>query len=115
MNDSGTIFHFLKYGLGDIWNNVTINGVLDNDLLERKMFEEHAVKVKRYGLEAVIKKDYTELSCHNTYHPQDFGTGSVYKKTNYGFAVKACGRGIGSESKEWYERMIFDIIFDGDY
>ena len=112
-NENGSILNILKYGLRHIWDSITVEGVLQNDLLEQKMFEEHNLKVKRSGLASVLKSDYRDNSCHATILPLKPGTGPVYRRTNsFPPIVKACGEGMESFR---YNDMIFDIIFDGDY
>lgn len=112
-NENEHILHTLKYGLRHIWDSITVEGVLQNDLLEQKMFEEHNLKVKRSGLASVLKSDYRDNSCHAIILPLKPGTGPVYRRTNsFPPIVKACGEGMESFR---YNDMIFDIIFDGDY
>lgn len=117
---------FLR-GLQEQWNNVTVNGTLDNALLEQVMFAEHSNKVARLGLDEVISNDFTAVgSCHpNVFNPKSTGTTLFYAfyPKSRGSApvyvrdelsrryIKACGKGIGPQSgHELYEMRIVKPI-----
>lgn len=88
-------------GLREQWKNVTVNGTLDNQLLERVMFTEHSDKVKEMGIDQVIANDFTgDGPCHpEVFYPKNPGTAPVYVKDQFTRRyIKACGEGKGSRS-----------------
>ena len=101
-------------GLQKQWNHVTVNGELDNQLLERVMFAEHAEKVKKSGLEQVIANDFTDDGpCHpEVFYPNNPGTAPVYVKDEFSRRyIKACGEGKGPRSgHELYEMELVKSV-----
>lgn len=98
LNDS---FHyplfFFERGLSNLWEKITINGKLDNALLESIMFEQHKEKVKNLGINTVIEMDYEDDGpCHpEVYFPREVGIGPVYVKQGIRKFIKSCGEGKG--------------------
>lgn len=94
-------------GLQEQWNNVTVNGELDNQLLEQVMFTSHTIKVREMGIEQVIANDFTaDGPCHpEVFYPKNPGTAPVYVKDKFSRRyLKACGEGKGPRSgHELYE------------
>lgn len=101
-------------GLEEQWNNVTVNGTLDNHLLEQVMFADHSNKVSKIGIEEVISNDFTADSpCHpEVFYPKNPGTAPVYVKDKYSRRyIKTCGEGKGPRSgHEIYEMQIVKHI-----
>ena len=97
-------------GLQKQWDNVTVNGTLDNQLLEQIMFSEHAKRVKDMGIDQVIAYDFTvDSACHpEVFLPKNPGTAPVYVKDDFSRRyIKACGEGKGPRSgHEIYEMQL---------
>ena len=97
-------------GLQKQWDNVTVNGTLDNQLLEQIMFSEHAKRVKDMGIDQVIASDFTvDSACHpEVFLPKNPGTAPVYVKDDFSRRyIKACGEGKGPRSgHEIYEMQL---------
>ncbi len=94
-------------GLHNQWANVTVNGVLDNELLEKVMFADHTTKVSTLGIDQVIADDYEgQGPCHpEVFFPKQVGTAPVYvyDKDSRKYS-KACGEGKGPRRGfGWYE------------
>ena len=119
MNDS---FHyplyFVRRGLTVLWNELTTNGVLDNNKLEQVMFTEHEKRVNELGLRRVIEEDYQQDGpCHPAvYFPNKIGTAPVYVVDRHNrehctgneLFVKSCGEGKGPNA--FPNRYEFAII-----
>ena len=119
MNDS---FHyplyFVRRGLTVLWNELTTNGVLDNNKLEQVMFTEHEKRVNELGLRRVIEEDYQQDGpCHpEVYFPNKIGTAPVYVVDRHNrehctgneLFVKSCGEGKGPNA--FPNRYEFAII-----
>lgn len=88
--------YFLKQGLLNSWNEIAINGKLDNFLMEKVIFQDHESKVKKLGLGKVIEIDYKQGGCHsNVYSPKKVGTAPIYVKMENDEYAKSCGQGKG--------------------
>ena len=96
--------YFFSRGLGDNWDKLTTNGILDNQKLNDLMFDRHQRRIKKYGLDAVIRHDFRQDACHTeVFAPYMIGTAPVYVKTPRGF-IKSCGEGKGPHSiPDYYE------------
>lgn len=103
------INRFLR-GLQKQWDNVTVNGTLDNQLLEQIMFTEHSKRVKVMGIDQVIASDFTaDGACHpEVFNPNNPGTAPVYVKDAISRRyIKACREGKGPRSgHELYEMQL---------
>lgn len=101
-------------GLREQWNNVTVNGILDNNLLEQVMFTEHSNKVSKFGIDGVISNDFiSDGPCHpEVFFPKEPGTAPVYVKDYFSRRyIKACGEGKGPRSgHELYEMRVVTPI-----
>ena len=101
-------------GLREQWNNITVNGELDNKLLEQVMFTNHTNKVKKMGIEQVIANDFTaDDPCHpEVFYPNNPGTAPVYVKDKFSRRyIKACGEGKGTRSgHELYEMELVKSV-----
>lgn len=108
--------YFFKRGLENIWNEISKDGVLDNDLLDKIMFEQHEEKVNQFGLNQVIKMDFQDDGpCHpEVYFPNKLGTAPVYVQNNHcgkSSYIKSCGEGKGPNSDPYYyEKRLFEIV-----
>jgi len=101
---------FFERGLSNLWDKITTNGRLDNELLEDIMFEQHKEKVKNLGINTVIEMDYEDDGpCHpEVYFPREVGTGPVYVKQGHRKFVKSCGEGKGpNRTPDYYEEYLF--------
>ena len=88
------------------WREFTKNGVMDNQLFFDFMVGRHNRGIKKYGLDAVIKRNYEQDSpCHpEVYRPYRGGAGPVYVQTDFHNSnmevvkrrfIKSCGEGRG--------------------
>lgn len=106
--------NWFLHGLREQWNNVTVNGELDNQLLEQVMFTDHTNKVKDKGIEEVISNDFTaDGPCHpEAFYPNNPGTAPVYVKDDFSRRyLKACGEGKGPRSgHELYEMQLVENV-----
>ena len=103
--------NFFVSGLREQWNNITIDGVLDNKLLEKVMFTNHSQKVEELGIDAVIASDFSDDGpCHpEVFFPKEHGTAPVYVKDDISSRrfIKACGEGKGPRrGYELYEMQL---------
>ena len=111
-------------GLQKQWDNVTINGTLDNKLLEQIMFTEHAKRVIDMGIDQVIASDFIDDGpCHpEVFYPKNPGTAPVYVKDDFSRRyIIACGEGKGPRSgHELYEmqlvkNILMREVYNGKY
>ncbi len=117
--------NFFVSGLRKQWDNITIDGVLDNKLLEEVMFTNHSKKVEELGIDAVIASDFSDDGpCHpEVFFPKERGTAPVYVKDERSFRryIKACGEGKGPRrGYEFYEtQLVMHILMrevdEGNY
>ena len=103
-------------GLHHLWKEITTDGVLDNELMEKRMFTEHQGKLAARGIDEVIKEDYEAQGvCHpEVFYPIVPGTGPVYVKgkTSRKY-LKACGEGKGPRSgHEIYDMEVVSGILN---
>lgn len=106
-------FYFFKSGLQNLWDVMTINSVLDNDLLEDAMHNDHIFKVNTFGLERVLEMNYRDDGpCHpEVFFPNEVGTGPVYVEMTDGVYMKSCGEGKGPRrTPNYYEGLLLDIV-----
>ena len=122
---------FFQRGLEKFWNEITIDGVMDNNLLDKLMFEQHDEKVKKYGLNKVIEMDFQDDGpCHpEVFFPKKIGTAAVYvgdscsattigsctanPTTIYQNYIKSCGEGKGPRREPYYyEEELLRIVED---
>ena len=102
--------------LRELWEKITKEGKLDNDLLEKAMFGQHNKSVKELGLHKVIKRDYEAHSCYTSvYYPRTLDAmGPIYIKESNGTFSKSCGYGSGplsaSEDINDYACYLLSII-----
>ena len=103
--------NFFVSGLREQWDNITIDGVLDNKRLEEVMFANHSRKVEELGIDAVIASDFSDDGpCHpEVFFPKERGTAPVYvkDKTSARRFTKSCGEGKGPRrGNELYEMTL---------
>lgn len=93
----GYPLRFFIMGLEEHWWKMSLDGVLDSDMMMEVMFNKHERDIRRYGLEKVIRKDYiSDGPCHpEVYFPKEVGTGPVYVKIASRRYVRSCGEGKG--------------------
>lgn len=119
MNDSYRYpMCFVSQGVKQLWDKITIGGVLDNNLLKKYMFTEHEQRVKDMGLSEVVKSDFkNDGPCHpEVFSPKETGTAPVYVVdpfntehcTGEPLYVKSCGEGKGPNA--WPHRYEFVIV-----
>ncbi|MBO5957752.1 MAG: DUF1810 domain-containing protein [Bacteroidales bacterium] len=85
-NDSDYYFSFSQsamYSVREIlytdWENITRDGLLDNDLLEQVAFGRFDSMVKEYGLKETIRIAYDDVGCHPEIQaPKDREDGVVW-------------------------------------
>ncbi len=106
--------YFFEHGLNSLWRELTINGILSNDLLEKIMFTNHLEKINLYGLNKVIQMDYrNDGFCHlDIYFPRKSGIGPIYVKQENGLFVKSCGN--GKSPIDYYEQNLLELLNDSD-
>lgn len=113
-NNGNYLFNGFIRGLRDQWDHVTVNGTLDNQLLEQVMFKEHSDRVKAMGIDQVIANDFTDDGpCHpEVFFPKNPGTAPVYVKDAYSRRyIKACGERKGPRSgHERYEMQLVSNV-----
>lgn len=83
--------------LKDFWSDIAPLGVLDPNLLNEYMFDQHERGLKKYGLEAVLRHDYRQdAPCHpEVYYPLRTGSGPVYVEREDRQFIRSCGEGKG--------------------
>ena len=100
-------FDFAKYPLyffsgyvRDLWFKFAPDGTLNNHLFYDFMIGRHQRGIEKYGLKAVIKRNYKDDGpCHpEVFFPYRGGAGPIYiAKPNRKF-IKSCGEGKGPNS-----------------
>lgn len=110
--------HFFLVGLKSMWNEMTTDGVLNNDLLEDIIFTNHEKRLQTYELRCLIGMDFEDDGpCHpEVYFPKQLGTAPIYVEypfisegcSSTPILVKSCGEGKGpNRSPELYE---FEVV-----
>ncbi len=99
-------FYLVNY-MKRFWKEFAPNGVLDNKLFRDFMIERHQRGIKKFGLEAVIERNYVpDGICHpEVYISNRGGAGPVYirDKENRKW-IKSCGEGKGfNRNAEFFE------------
>ena len=96
---SGYPWHFFRYAITEKWSSFAPDGFLNQDLIEKYMFENHEISLRTIGLEATIKKDFKQDGCwSDVYFPKQTGTAPVYIEKKDGIKrrfIKSCGEGKG--------------------
>jgi len=109
-------YFFFEQGIIHQWKRITDKeGHLDNDKLNRVMFENHEKRVAKMGLHEVLRNDYAPDSpCHpEVFFPNKAGTGPVYVEIKQDIFVKSCGEGKGpNRNSEMYEMQFLTPILD---
>lgn len=107
ISSSYVSFFFRSY-VTRFWDEITRNGKLDNQALYDFMIGRHERGLKKYGLEAVLKRNYRDDGpCHpEVYFPYRGGAGPVYVETpvytdgtlsnSDRRFIKSCGEGKGA-------------------
>ncbi|MDH6392201.1 hypothetical protein M2480_003210 [Parabacteroides sp. PFB2-12] len=118
--------YFLKHYLTKFWDELTINGTLDNEIFYDFMIGRHSRGIKKYGLEAVIKRNFQPNSCHKeAYAPYRGGAAPVYVKSPFFTSVnlstsnrrfiKSCGEGVGPNSvRDYFEFSLIQRLLEFD-
>ena len=97
-------FYFFEGGIEHLWDSIIDNdGYLDNDKLQKVMFDNHEQSVHTDGLPEVIRNDYDDDGpCHpEVFFPKENGTGPIYVQFGETTFVKSCGEGKGP--RQWPE------------
>ena len=101
-------------GLCEQWENVTVNGTLDNQLLEQVMFTEHSDRLKNLGIDQVIAVDFTDDGpCYpEVFYPKNPGTAPIYVKNDFSRRyIKACGEcGEGKGPRSGHELYEMGLV-----
>ncbi len=109
-------YFFFEQGIIYQWKQITDKeGRLDNDKLNRVMFENHEKRIAELGLPEVIRRDYApDSSCHpEVFFPNKAGTGPVYVEIKQDVFVKSCGEGKGpNRNPEMYEMQFLTPILE---
>lgn len=99
--------YFFRHYVREFWQEFAPNGALDNRLFYDFMIGRHSRGIEKYGLEAVIRRNYKKDSpCHpEVLFPYRGGAGPVYveRDNNTGASeakhhrrfIKSCGEGKG--------------------
>ena len=95
----GHPWNFFTRAITNKWNFFAPNGVLNPELINKYMFENHEISLRTIGLEATIQKDFRQAGCWaDVYFPKEFGTAPIYFERKVGNRrrfIKSCGEGIG--------------------
>ncbi len=109
------MFFFTQF-FHDNWSKIAPHGTLDPRLLNEYMFNRHARGIRKYGLEAVIRHDYSpDGPCHpEVFFPRNIGTGPVYVQHGPRQFSRSCGEGKGPNSVPDYleNRIALELIKD---
>jgi hypothetical protein len=101
---------FFGQALSDNWDEITTNGVLDEDKFRELFFNKHERGIRKYGLEAVIKHDYVQINfCHpNTFIHKKYGTAPNYHLQSNGKYSRMCGPYDSDFIAE--KRLAYDLL-----
>ncbi len=97
-------FYFFEGGIEHLWDSIIDNdGYLDNDKLQKVMFDNHEQSVHTDGLPEVIRNDYDDDGpcLPEVFFPKENGTGPIYVQFGETTFVKSCGEGKGP--RQWPE------------
>lgn len=103
------LYYFSRF-LEKNWSKVAPKGILEAELLNEFMFNRHERRVKEFGLQAVIERDYGLYACWSSYIPEELGTGPVYLQKENGYA-RSCGEGAGQNNIPNYLEYIIAMGF----
>lgn len=114
------IWYFLSNYITKFWNEIAPNGILDNALLHDFMLDRHERGVKKYGLSAVIGRNYQQDACHSeVLVPYRGGAAPIYVEDNSIVGErrfnKSCGQGMGSNrSSDLFEFELISPLLEED-
>ena len=115
------IWYYLSRYIGHFWKEIAPQGILNNKLLQDFMYGRHDRGIKKYGLPAVIKRNYKEDSaCHpEVLFPYKGGAAPIYVKhkdtSGYRKYTKSCGEGKGPNySPDWFEFSLIERLLAED-
>ncbi len=99
--------HFVQY-LVNFWEEFAPTGTLDNAKFRNFMIERHLHGIQKYGLDAVIKRNYKpDSTCHpDVFVPYRGGAGPIYVQDQDSRKwIKSCGEGKGPNASDCYMEM----------
>lgn len=113
---SSYISRYFHHYITKFWNELTVDGILDNNAFYDFMIGRHNRGIEKYGLEAVVERNYkSDAPCHHeVYFPYRGGAAPVYVETDFYRDVnldisirrfiKSCGEGKGPNSiRDYFE------------
>lgn len=114
------LFYEIEHILLLEWENITIEGKLDNKLLDDVIFGRYEGLIKKYGLKETIRLAYTDIGCHPDLKASGFSdeNGWIYGpnyKIDGAFIEKGC-----SDFRRWpwsntsFEMRFAHVILDRD-
>jgi hypothetical protein len=110
----GYPLHFLSIFLEENWEDISTHGILDATRLNELMFNDHERRLKEYGIQGTIEKDYiADGPCHpEVYFPKRIGTGPVYLQKEGNRYARSCGEGKGpNRIPDYLEvELAFDVL-----
>ena len=120
----GYPIHFFRNYVHGFWTEFAPNGELDNKLFYDFMIGRHERGIKKYGLDAVVKRNYkADGPCHpEVFFPYRGGAAPVYVELEKGMdscvtvqkrrLIKSCGEGKGpNRISDCFEfRLVKDLI-----
>jgi hypothetical protein len=111
-------FEFSPYisftqAIKDNWDEITTNGILDEDKFRELFFNKHERGIRKYGLEAVIKHDYEPSGpCHlDKFVPKKRDTSPYYLLQSDGKYSRMCGLNF---LENYIESKMFMILLRND-
>lgn len=118
---------FFRNYIQNFWHKFAPNGELNNELFYDFMIDRHTRGIKKYGLEAVINRNYqNDGPCHpEVFFPYRGGVGPVYveretnpnlcgRKPNRRF-IKSCGEGKGPNAvTDYFEFNLVKRLIEND-
>lgn len=110
-------FSFFR-ALYALWEQVSVDGVLDNTKLQAKMIDEYQQDKQEYGLEKVAAEHYhSDSPCHPEVYfpnPDYHGPVLVADEDRMRF-VESCGEGKGpNRSPDLYEFRLTQALIESD-